>query len=270
MPALLAVEVADPMKYENNQIPFVLTNSTTGQRYGGIVQYSDDKCIKLQPSNTGSWALRVINQRCASLDDAELSNFLEKTKNSTFAFFKMEDKTGIHIYLIALAKGEEKNNDEINGTSTTTTINNNEKDNNSSKSSSSAAKTMILEILPDLEPIILPEKLDKKGEQQESKSSLSKSANTANPDNKNNYNSDDKDKRTSTYKTTTATTTIASKTLSYSSGISKGTIQQNLQQEQGEAQKMVETLQKSYQEKITDRSDPTTTATKTNLSISSL
>jgi len=84
----------------------VLTGSG-GRKYSITLQYSHDKSIKLDPSSTGAWALRAIENKHTAVNDQELIEFLEKTKESTFGFFKKEEKDGVHIYLMAVAKRDD-------------------------------------------------------------------------------------------------------------------------------------------------------------------
>lgn len=102
---IVAVEVLDPTR-TSNAIYLVLTSSG-GRKFSISLQYSDDKSIKLDPSSTGAWALRAIVDKHTAVNDQELIEFLEKTKESTFGFFKKAEKDGVHIYLMAVAKREE-------------------------------------------------------------------------------------------------------------------------------------------------------------------
>jgi hypothetical protein len=69
------------------------------------LNYSDSQCVLLDPKNTGDWALRVIRDGSTRINDAELEEFLLKTKTKTFAFFKKkEDKEKVRIFLIAISE----------------------------------------------------------------------------------------------------------------------------------------------------------------------
>ncbi|HKZ61186.1 MAG TPA: hypothetical protein VJZ68_02050, partial [Nitrososphaera sp.] len=108
---IVAVEVLDPAR-TSNMIIFVLTGSG-GRKFSISLQYSDDKCYKLDPSNTGAWVLRAIENKHTAVNDQELIEFLEKTNESTFGFFKKEEKDGVHIYLMAVAKLDEGGNIDL-------------------------------------------------------------------------------------------------------------------------------------------------------------
>lgn len=108
---IVAVEILDPARI-NNTIIFVLTGSG-GRKFSVTLQYSDDKSIKLDPSSTGEWALRAIENKHTAVNDQELIEFLQKTKESTFGFFKKEEKDGVHIYLMAVAKHDEGDNIDL-------------------------------------------------------------------------------------------------------------------------------------------------------------
>jgi hypothetical protein len=102
---IIAVEVVDPGR-TNNIITFVRSRST-GQKISITLRYSEEKCAELDPASTGDWALRAISDRRTVVKEKELTEFLEKTKDSTFGFFKMK-KDGIeHIYLLAVARSED-------------------------------------------------------------------------------------------------------------------------------------------------------------------
>lgn len=109
--SIVAVEVFDPAR-TSNKITFVLAGSG-GRKFSISLQYSDDKSIKLDPSNTGAWALRAIENKHTAVNDQELIEFLGKVNESTFGFFKKEEKDGVHIYLMAVAKLDEGGNIDL-------------------------------------------------------------------------------------------------------------------------------------------------------------
>jgi hypothetical protein len=261
-PKLLAVEVIDPTRCENNLVPFVLTNLATGQKYSGKVQYSDDKCIKLDPAKTGSWALRAIKDKCASVSEDEISNFLNKTKTSTFGFFKIEDKTGIHIYLMALAKGEEKSNEADNTSTNTTTAAKDGKGSSNSTSSSTSTKNMSLEILPDLEPIVLPEKSEMNTKEQGSNTDVLKNTTTVKEGNNN--NNQHADGKGGTYDNNTAATSSDTTVASLSSfTTSKNVKHRSTQRQQSTIQELIDAYNNRHQKKISDGSSSNAKTVKT-------
>ena len=103
---LIAAELSDPAR-DNDRITFVLSG-TAGEKKSITLQYSEEKCLELNPKDTGSWALRAIKEKRTPINEQELEAFLHKTKDSTFGFFKMmgRDDVTFHLYLIAVVKDE--------------------------------------------------------------------------------------------------------------------------------------------------------------------
>jgi hypothetical protein len=99
------------------ELPFPLAKTvkliTRSQKENGlkhlILPFSPEKCLDIDLTSSEDklhyhWAKRAINDTYTSLNNAELIDFLNKTKNSTFAFFRVELKKGIkRYYLMGIA-----------------------------------------------------------------------------------------------------------------------------------------------------------------------
>jgi hypothetical protein len=66
------------------------------------LEYSSEKNIELDIDDKNHWATRCVRAGTANLSDDDLSDFLNKTKNATFAFFIVKTNEFKGIYLMAI------------------------------------------------------------------------------------------------------------------------------------------------------------------------
>lgn len=99
---LIAAEIEDPNRSRNGQITFLKTEAE--KIFSVTLHYSEERCIRLDPSKTGSWALRAINNKHTTLDQSELSEFLGKTETTSYGFFRMAVKDDRRAFLMAVTK----------------------------------------------------------------------------------------------------------------------------------------------------------------------
>lgn len=72
-----------------------------------ICEFKEAQCVTLSPADTGSWAVRVIKDGRTRITDAEIGEFLNTTRSSSFGFFKIVENKRTRIYFIALSKEEQ-------------------------------------------------------------------------------------------------------------------------------------------------------------------
>jgi hypothetical protein len=63
-----------------------------------------NNCFDLSPTNENHWAARVVKDKQAFLNDEELSEFLQKVRNATCAFFRINIEGSVHFYIMMLQK----------------------------------------------------------------------------------------------------------------------------------------------------------------------
>jgi hypothetical protein len=63
-----------------------------------------NNCFDLSPTNENHWAARVVKDKQAFLNDEELSEFLQKVRNATCAFFRINIEGSAYFYIMMLQK----------------------------------------------------------------------------------------------------------------------------------------------------------------------
>ena len=63
-----------------------------------------NNCFDLSPTNENHWALRVVKDKQAFLNDEELSEFLYKVRNTTCAVFRINIEGSAYFYIMMLQK----------------------------------------------------------------------------------------------------------------------------------------------------------------------
>lgn len=118
-PVLIATEVSDQLEV-NDRVKVVVSDALTGLEKSITLIYSEEKCIAMSPEDAGGWAERAIVNGRTAINDKELSEFLNKTGNTSFRFFKLKGKDDgiVRRYLMALADDPvpdriEKSNKEV-------------------------------------------------------------------------------------------------------------------------------------------------------------
>ena len=102
-PIAIATEVKQHV--EDNSWITITLKEDDGQKYHIPLKYSKAKCIELNPVRTTAWAARAIKDGNTVLNRVELSEFLQKTIDTTFAFFKMKAGKGKEqTFLMALGR----------------------------------------------------------------------------------------------------------------------------------------------------------------------
>jgi hypothetical protein len=114
---LIGIELPDVSPNGNNNI-IDLTKRITLQRHDRegrgerkltnfiALQFSAKRCLDVDLTNPNSnnnelyhkWAERVVKEKQTILNNEELMDFLEKVKDATFAFFRIEKQKGIRCY----------------------------------------------------------------------------------------------------------------------------------------------------------------------------
>jgi hypothetical protein len=95
-PTLVAIKM--PEGFHGNSIRLL----QEGNKRSISLEYSSEKNIELNIDDKNHWAPRCVRAGTTALSDADLDDFLNKTKNATFAFFRVKIKESNIIYLIAI------------------------------------------------------------------------------------------------------------------------------------------------------------------------
>lgn len=113
---LIGIEVPDVSPNDNNIIDF--TKRITLQRHdrqgGGerkltnfiALPFSVKRCLDVDLTNSNcnnnelyhNWAERIVKEKQTILNNEELMDFLQKVKDASFAFFRIEKEKGIRCY----------------------------------------------------------------------------------------------------------------------------------------------------------------------------
>jgi hypothetical protein len=101
---LIAVEIVDPNRY-TGRITFLKTDA--GKTYSVTLNYIEDRCIILDASKTGAWAIRAIIDGQTHLNSQEVSEFLAMTETTSYGFFRLTTKINSRTFLMVLARSGE-------------------------------------------------------------------------------------------------------------------------------------------------------------------
>jgi hypothetical protein len=66
------------------------------------LEYSLEKNIEIDNDDENHWAPRCVRAGTTILSDDDLADFLDKTENATFGFFRVKIKDSKGIYLMAI------------------------------------------------------------------------------------------------------------------------------------------------------------------------
>jgi hypothetical protein len=94
-PMLTAIRI--PESFRGNSVRLLL-----GDNQGSISLEYSEKNIDLDVDDENRWASRCVRAVTSALGDDELADFLNKTENATFSFFKVKIKEIRGIYLMAI------------------------------------------------------------------------------------------------------------------------------------------------------------------------
>ncbi len=105
-PVLRALEMTDQLK-ANERRRIIVSNVATGLEKSITLSYSEEKCVVFSHEDTPSWAQRAILNGRTMMDDKEVLEFLNKTGNSSFGFFKQKrkDEGPSDMYMLAITSG---------------------------------------------------------------------------------------------------------------------------------------------------------------------
>jgi hypothetical protein len=96
-PILFAIMI--PESFRGNSVRLLL-----GDNQGSIsLEYSSEKNIELDTHDENYWAPKCVRAGTTTLsDDDDFADFLNKTENATFGFFRVKTKESNSIYLMAI------------------------------------------------------------------------------------------------------------------------------------------------------------------------
>lgn len=98
---LIAVEIIDPNRF-NGRITLL---KTEGDKIFSItLDCLVDRCVKLDASKTGNWAIRAIRDGRTTLSLTELSEFLNMSETASYAFVQLATRKEIKTFLMTIAK----------------------------------------------------------------------------------------------------------------------------------------------------------------------
>ena len=95
-PMLTAIKI--PEGFHGNSIRLL----QEGNKRSISLEYSSEKNIELDIDDENDWASRCVRAGTSAINDDDLADFLNKTKNATFGFFTVKVKEIRGIYMMAI------------------------------------------------------------------------------------------------------------------------------------------------------------------------